>query len=50
MYLVDYNRISEEGYSPEIIQDPSSYFKGNNEWICTPESFLYEKISEVVDK
>lgn len=49
LYLVDYNRINEEDYSPEIIQDPSLYFKGNNEWICSPESFLYERISEVID-
>jgi hypothetical protein len=43
LYLVDYNKISEQDYEPIIIQNPSEYFDGNDDWIITPDSFLYEK-------
>ncbi len=47
LYLVNYDKISEQDYEPIMIQNPSSYFACNNDWICTPESFLYEKINDI---
>lgn len=46
LYLVDYEKIKNSTYKPIIIQDPSSYFINNDEWICSPESFLYESINK----
>ena len=46
LYLVNYDRIQDDGYSPEIIQNPSTYFVDNDEWISTPELFFYERISD----
>lgn len=48
LYIVDYDRICEDDYHPEIIPNPSMYFIENEEWICTPESFLYEKINDII--
>ena len=44
LYLVDYEKISEYGYEPIIIQDPSAYFVDNEDWNITPDSYLYEHV------
>ena len=44
LYLVDYDKISEDGYEPIIIQDPSAYFVDNEDWNITPDSYLYEHV------
>ena len=38
LYLVDYEKISEYGYEPIIIQNPSAYFVANEDWNITPDS------------
>ena len=43
-YLVDYDKISEGGYEPIIIQNPSAYFVDNEDWNITPDSYLYEHV------
>ena len=44
LYLVDYDKISEGGYEPIIIQNPSAYFVDNEDWNITPDSYLYEHV------
>lgn len=44
LYLVDYDKISEDGYVPLIIQNPSDYFVDNEDWNITPDSYLYEHV------
>ena len=36
--------LSEPGYEPIVIQNPSEFFIDNEDWNITPESFLYEHI------
>lgn len=44
LYLVDYNKISNNGYKPFIIKNPIAYLKDNIEWDITPDSYLFEFI------
>ena len=44
LYLVDYDKVSEPGYEPIIIQNPSEFFIDNEDWNITPESYLYEHV------
>ncbi|MDD5781507.1 MAG: DUF3883 domain-containing protein, partial [Muribaculaceae bacterium] len=45
LYLVNADRIFEQGYVPEIIQNPYSTIINSSDWKLTPSSFLVEKIS-----
>lgn len=45
LYLVNVDRILEQGYVPEIIQNPYSTIINSNDWKLTPSSFLVEKIT-----
>ncbi|MBD0725380.1 hypothetical protein B6A10_09335 [Flavobacterium sp. L1I52] len=45
LYLIDATKITDTSYTPLIIYDPVSYFEKSNEWISSPDSFLFEKIN-----
>ena len=45
LYLVNADRIFEEGYVPEIIQNPYSTIINSSDWKLTPSSFLVEKLN-----
>lgn len=36
--------ISEDGYEPTTIQNPSAYFANSGDWNITPDSCLYEYV------
>ena len=42
IYLVDYEKIGLDGYEPIIINDPIAFFKNNDNWNITPDSYLFE--------
>lgn len=44
LYLVNADKIFEQDYVPEIIQNPYSSIVNSNDWKLTPSSFLVEKI------
>lgn len=44
LYLVDFDKVSEPGYEPIIIPNPSEFFIDNEDWNITPDSFLYEHV------
>lgn len=45
LYLVNADRIFEQGYVPEIIQNPYSTIINSSDWKLTPSSFLVEKLN-----
>ena len=44
IYLVDYSRINEDGYIPEMIKDPCNSIKDSEFWSLTPTSYLVERM------
>lgn len=44
LYLVNADKIFEQDYAPEIIQNPYSSIVNSNDWKLIPSSFLVEKI------
>ena len=44
IYLVDYDRISQISYSPQIIQDPIANVFESTDWRKTIDSYLIERI------
>lgn len=44
LYLVDFERISDQNYKPEIIQNPYVTIRDSDFWKLTPSTFLVEKI------
>lgn len=45
LYLVDYDRINETDYKPEIIQNPARLFDTKDEWICQPIKYVFSELS-----
>ena len=44
IYLVEYDRIAQHGYSPHIIQDPIANVFESTDWSKTIDSYLIERI------
>ena len=44
LYLVNYDKIFDTTYQPEIIQNPYVTIQDSVNWRLTPSSFLVEKI------
>lgn len=44
LYLVDRNRIADEGYEPVVIQDPFTSVYSSDEWLKTPTVLFVNKI------
>lgn len=42
--LVDYERIGEDGYTPEFIQDPYEVIFDSDQWMVNPASYRIQKI------
>lgn len=47
IYLVDYHKMSDEHYSPTIIKDPISYFRGSANWLI--EDYCFSQIGYLDD-
>lgn len=45
LYLVDYDRIYEADYQPEIIQDPARLFDLKAQWVNQPINYVFSELS-----
>ena len=50
LYIVNLDRISDQGYSPNIIRDPASYFESCSEWRIVPDRLRITYLSTLADK
>lgn len=50
LYLVDRNRTDEQGYEPQMVQDPYAYFIVHRPatWLVEPNGFKFTRTSEVL--
>lgn len=44
IYLVDMKKTTQEGYTPEIIRDPSAVFSNTSDWRIVPDSYHITKM------
>lgn len=44
LYLVDLTKISNNGYSPEIVNNPAQAIMENCQWLIEPQSYHIQKV------
>ena len=44
LYLVDLTKISDNGYSPEIVNNPAQEIMENCQWLIEPQSYHIQKV------
>lgn len=50
LYIVNLDRISDQGYAPHIIRNPASYFESCSEWRIVPDRLRITYLSALDDK
>ena len=45
LYLIDYDRINEPNYQPEIIRNPARLFDHKTQWINQPTRYVFSELS-----
>ncbi|HIZ45721.1 MAG TPA: DUF3883 domain-containing protein [Candidatus Olsenella pullistercoris] len=50
LYIINLDRIADQGYAPHIIRDPASYFESCSEWRIVPDRLRITYLSALDDK